>query len=868
MALIYTPGSGWNTSDYKDPLIDLTPYARVDFTFTWNGTNKSGTYTIRLPADRTYTPTSLRNIAFNWGQDNGYIGDKANIEKLTFTQEAVDNVYAGVNTYSEKEAQNTRIENRNAAYDTVLRVASATQGGDYVDKRQLIRNLNLGPTNKAELEYYFKSFYETEKLSTWDPALGASPPYGDFDPEYYKQQNSNLSAEWQNAVANDDLDIIGRYSEDTYYLQHYTTQGKPAGLRGNAAEITEGAQNYIEKTPTDLDLQAVRMLQLGVDMDSQAQRILSVPEISAEWDKAKQGDQYWTALAKEKYLDIDKPDEFAALFRLSERPEDKQISFKYNINSGSGITELEDAVNQAVGEKATVDVKRFGALTQNVLKDTIAEMKKAKAKEGFLDTISSLGGLNEITNINKELTNSILGDTGVGGIFSFTSGPRQEDTLEKSLQKISGIGSSTVYNWQKWFDDTLKAKYDKELELGYTTQEAEQNIKIEAGFARDFIEKYLVPRFNTSRSMNEFVEYLDVRQSEQNPFQTQDMVNAATLIANLRAEQYIDQLKKSPDKYFDSEFYFNPTGNKAREDEYLDQTQTVAKDWEEAKNGSEYWATQAYRFGVDVNDKDAFARMHFQLKGQGKGYDAADDILNASKVSDEIYNKILPALKEEALKSGTIFGQFITPEEFAEELLKGVNPEDQESWQALLEQYGLKDFKGSVDELKDYIASTLRTGSAEEIRQQIKYLNEKRKKPTQQVLGVTYIERPEDYKTTAPAGETALYKTFREAGYQGSEDEFYEKFFPDLDRSEQTALTKAGQGTAFQVEGLDLKDPFASLGTLEKFLADEEEQAVDDSTTKSDSFFNLDLGEDEDGYTKTKSGSQILGEFTSMFKGL
>jgi hypothetical protein len=35
---------------------------------------------------------------------------------------------------------------------------------------------------------------------------------------------------------------------------------------------------------------------------------------------------------------------------------------------------------------------------------------------------------------------------------------------------------------------------------------------------------------------------------------------------------------------------------------------------------------------------------------KGIKFDPADDILNASKVSDYIYTQILPALKEEALK--------------------------------------------------------------------------------------------------------------------------------------------------------------------------------------------------------------------------
>jgi hypothetical protein len=373
--------------------------------------------------------------------------------------------------------------------------------------------------------------------------------------------------------------------------------------------------------------------------------------------------------------------------------------------------------------------------------------------------------------------------------------------------------------------------------------------------------------------MNEFVDYLDVQKTEQNPFQTQDLLNAATLVADLRANQYIDQLKETNPRYFNSEFYFNPTGDKAREDKYLEQTNEVSADWEKAKKGDAYWAQQAYRFGVDINDKDAFARMHFQVKGQSKGYDAADDILNASKVSNQIYDVILPALKQEVLKQGTIFGQFIKPEEFADELLKGLDPNDKGSWQEVLDQYGLSEFKGDIDGLRTYIVGALQTGSAQDIRGQIKYLNEKRKRPTQQLLGVTYIERPEDYtgkgtSTTTGSEETALYKTFKSAGYQGTEDEFYENFFPDVDRSEQTALTKAGSGGVFELSGLDLSNPLASLGTVEKLLADEDEDTTEDTTVDSpSSFFSLGLDDKEDGYTKTKSGSQILGEFTSMFKG-
>ena len=772
--------------------------------------------------------------------------------------------------------QNTK---KNNFYNSVNSIIGATNNSqyDYLDAKAAIAKAAADAGVPAEeLDKMvsqtgnFRTFYANEKVPRWDTALGANPPYGSFDAKYYKEQRPDAKAAWDEAVRNDDLDVIARYDENSFYLQDYTTTGKSLGIRGNPAEVTEQTNRYLETKPTDKTLQDIRDLQLGVDTNTQTNRLLNIPEIKAEWEKAKQGDPYWSQQAKEKYLDPSKPDEFVALFRLSERPQDKQVSLNNNINAGYGVTELEDALNQAVGEKAIVDAKRFGALTQNVLKDTIAEMKKAKAQEQNLALFNSFDGFSEITNINKTLANSILGDTGVGGILSFASSENPEESLEKSLQNITGVNNNATYNWQQWFDTALKTKYDKDLELGYTSQEATQQLKIDADFARQFIDDYLVPRFNTARSMDEFVEYLDVRQEEQNPFQTQDLLNATRQSANLRAQAYLDKLKTTDDRYFDSAFYFNPTGDKARESSYAEQASTVASDWEAAKKGDEYWAQQAYRFGVDVNDKEAFARMHFQVKGQGKGYDGAEDILNAGKVQDEIFNNILPALKAETLKQGSIFGKFVTPDEFADEALRGIDPTDKEAWNETLEQYGLTGVKGSVEEIKEYIKEALRTGSAQEIREKIKYLNEKREKPTQEVLGITYIERPEDFTNTPSESQTELFTTFQSAGYQGTEDDFYAKFFPDVDRSEQIFLTKAGKGTNLETNNIDLSDPFASLGTIGAFL--DEDISTTSSKTKSyspssSSFFSLGSEEDEDTDYKSKTGQTILGEFTSLFKG-
>ena len=155
----------------------------------------------------------------------------------------------------------------------------------------------FGTAISKQLEDEFKTFYRTEKLQRWNPALGAKPQYGDFDPAYYKQQNPNAVKQWQNAVANDDIDITERYGENGFYLQHYTTQGKAAGVRGNAPEQIKAAASYTEK-PTDADIQAARNLQLGIDTGSQTSRLLNIPEVANEWEKAKNRDPYWVQLAK------------------------------------------------------------------------------------------------------------------------------------------------------------------------------------------------------------------------------------------------------------------------------------------------------------------------------------------------------------------------------------------------------------------------------------------------------------------------------------------------------------------------------------------------------------------------------------------
>jgi len=271
--------------------------------------------------------------------------------------------------------------------------------------------------------------------------------------------------------------------------------------------------------------------------------------------------------------------------------------------------------------------------------------------------------------------------------------------------------------------------------------------------------------------------------------------------------------------------------------------------------------------------------------GNPAPFDPAEDIVNMDKVKNLLYDNILPALETQTENTRTIFGNFVRPEEFADDMLEGLDPNQPDTWDEALKELGLEGFEGTLEDLKEYISSTLRTGSAEDIRAQIKYLNEKRKKPDQYLLGVEYITREEDYKPIEKLkGDTQLYKIFQNAGYEGSEDDFYEKVFPDLDPGSQEVLSQVGSKDGkITLEGFgkDYKaDPFAAFAGLTRLTGSDSDifggtteniSDEDKDEDKRDSFrlFGSDDDDDDDGFItgryKTKTGQDILDQYTKSF---
>ena len=799
--------------------------------------------------------------------------------------------------------QGANLNNKNNAINTwssnTKNKLAAAKDGTYaptlnsLDLSGLTDLKNQGLLSEDEYKTYvdtavnsFNSDYLTNKLVKWDPLKqGAQPPTGGFDVDYYKLNTKggvDAAQQWdaaQTAVSVGgnvlpDLDVVGRYSKDSYLHWHYTTQGKAAGERGNAAQSPGITEKYTEVL-TDADYQTYRDQVLGL-----ADRFDNIkdwaeaqnPDVLKEWYNSLPTDQ------KNEYNTGTLP--VPTLDYIPDRLRDK-------IKMTKGATILEGRLSTVLGEKEQQKQKMFGALTQDSLRQAASQLQKAKLQEQQYDFYKGLPGLNEIMTINESISNSILGDTGVGGIFGWMGdNEKTQKNLEKSLFGATGVPSrsNAVYNWQKWFDDELVKRYESGLTIE-DPLDASSTYEIDAKFAKDYINRYLKPRFDNSKSMSEFVSYMDVKQNEQNVFQTQSALDSLRDVADVRSKAYLDGIKASAPLNFNADFYWDPQGNFTEDDPkyqtYQRQKAEIAADWELAKTKGDTekvpgtdrtWNQWAYYYGLNPADKNQFAKLHYQVKGAAAGFDPAKDLITLKDADEYIQNKILPEIANEKLKIGDItFLNFVTPEEYADKLLEGVSPEGQkEEWDKLLQTLGLSAKDMGVAEVKQYIVEAFRTGAAKDIRESIKYLNEKKLTPTQERLGVEYIERPGDAAPTDDPNATALYKIFKNAGYQGNEDEFYGQFMTDIDRGEMELVTQASKGlqASSLFSGLSSKDPFESLVSIQG-LFDEGDKTTSTTTKEqpAPSYFKLFGDDKEDEDYKSKSGQKILGEFTSLFKG-
>lgn len=519
----------------------------------------------------------------------------------------------------------------------------------------------------------------------------------------------------------------------------------------------------------------------------------------------------------------------------------------------------------------------FGALSADVLKQTINEYGRALKQEQMSGLLQNMG-MPSMNNLKQDIKNSILGDMTGGGFLNLGDG------LSKKLDTSLGIGSSVAYNWQKWFEDTLAKRYENMSEIADPT-EANTKYAIEQQFAKSFVNDYLKPRFDTSKSITEFISYMDVKEDEQNVLQTQLASSALKDFANRQAKTYIDELgNKTVERQFDPNFYWNPeliTGTDVTNKKtlYEQQKQDVQNAWDNrngdaaVKDGKD-WKQLAYEYGVDLNNKNDFARLHYTVLGKDKNYDPVADTYTRKDLATFIQGDLANALQSQKASFGNpVFLDFVSAEKKAQEFVDKLDvanlPADLKQ---KLKDLGVNESTDPANEVRDALASVLRTDPALQIREQIRLLNEQKITPTQEQLGYGYIQRKEDEKVDAPAGGSALFNIFKKAGYGGSESEFYTEFFPDATEEDKNlSLTSGAKGkSSTGLEGLigfsmpDFSDPFSAMSSLDTLLGEDSTKSKETYTPTRSNYFKY-FQDEEDAGAPSYFNMDTKSPFSSLF---
>jgi hypothetical protein len=891
----------------------------------------------------------------------------------------------------------------------------------------------------------YRNYYLNERVPRWDPSvlpanlsstvkqrtdLGNNfNKYADDKSGYYidkTTQGRAAKAAWDKAVAEDNLDIVGRYdSLEAYAKQDYLNQitdptrsaADIAAIRGSQErplsplvteyqekvfpdaekqETLDKVQNKIfglvtAKTPgvtgyefrdvqqglSDLITNDKTINKIWTDAKNEVLLGQATGGTPGQWTKLTKSlgvkdsmitdkDSFGTLLSRVATLNAanagDKKiiDDNNALFKTV--LELKQNAVFQDLTSSAPV--VNEAFTASVQASEAEQIKTFGEMRQNILRDTIDQLKIAKQKENNLAFFRSSSVGQELTALTQDIKGSLLGDLGIGGINPLGSSQQNVNKqLDVGLGDIFGTKNGLIYNWEDWFNNEIEKKYaggidipndyvppklrtqsngfvdnatttswkkyddayailktnpndlfaksvvanvptdyvsvadrktvnktwtDYEAQLktaGYVDPQTlaswakydeeydktkvipanapvdyivpEKRMNKDVQFAKDFFSTYLKPRYDNAQTITEFQDYIDVVKNTQNPFQTQDRLNALKLAAETSVSKWFAELQKAGDSKFNADYYFDPgkylkdkgIGDSANpligaeafnSDQYtkflsteagaaLQKTQQqqadkVNADWTAAQKGETTtnadgkiinWLQEAYNYGVDVTDKEAFARLHYQLTGlnapkldangniirNAKGdietqpYDAAPNVY-APEVSQLYISYVLtPILIDKANKIGSVFGEFIKPSDYVEQVLKAVNlPENKEQWANILQKNGL-DPNSSLTELKDTLVNALTQDSTLDIKTRLGKLIEEGKTPTQTELGVEYLQKPTVSGTTTAA--SGVYAIFKNAGYSGNEKDFYATFLPDASQEDinimNAAYTPAGK---------------------------------------------------------------------------
>lgn len=463
-------------------------------------------------------------------------------------------------------------------------------------------------------------------------------------------------------------------------------------------------------------------------------------------------------------------------------------------------TEVQQSRQPIDADQETVDQAK------NLIKNTI----KNQLDQNVDDiNISDLATATKIAALKKDVfqqarskleTQKMYEETNLNSVFNSLNSMYQDMASDLGVKpeffKLNQFQSNINYNWQNWFENELRERYDPNNPrniIKTVVGNSEEDTKL----AVSFVQNYLQRRFDASKSLSEFIDYVNplegnpvLESSKETAWQkyTQDSLNTLTgsiddpksvlgnFWTNLQAawargrefnsEIYLQQplvqtdvkslrvsdLQQNLRKINDVALSKETTSLAPKDLKDVNLVGVDSNNDEELKRQIELyqqWFNVAYSNGVDLTDADQFSRLHYATYVKGpdnpilqleSGRDL--NINNQELITSEEVRKILDQVQGLSLQAAEYakqiqFGTFKTPEEYIFDMVK-----NSDSYQT--KTVGDVDISELMTDVISEFSGVISTYAGEIIRQQIRAVLNENKKPDQDQLGVNYIQRTKD----------------------------------------------------------------------------------------------------------------------------
>jgi len=879
---------------------------------------------------------------------------------------------------------------------TVLqaRIAQGTMNQYLNFKSALNNGINLSKNGKNQLLKAFDKFYkknvvkpfDTKQVPGYAPASpGQTEGVGDkfFDPIFYLENNPDVKAEYDKAVAEGNLDITARFTDlNSFAGGNYVMKGIPEGRAPNAfaqkgkfqgtedeligfegaAPATETAIRGFKAAQEGQITEDAVITAAGEDLTQRTEQFgLLAEDVLRQTinrlERAQRQQNQFDLLGNlggfNEILNIGTNAANSLLGDLPGIPPGVRDQIEGTFNSALGtfgnstIVNWQNFFEKDLTERYAKDYnEKFAALEleKDIFENAIPSSDDfaayvqsrddvlAKYNERIAGLVPGDPNFISISQFGKEFYDANKSNPNFrsraleekGEVFDTETGKFKDsflreigfqtsDEVVEYLQNAPGgqdvlktltgtrfvVGGRELdpYARIKELDDEIKRIDDpNNPDFDFVGRLRDENgniraVNVDSQFARDFINDYLRPRFNASKSINEFINFINVDEEFQNPFQTQTTQDSLNNLATQKTQEFLNNLKPV-NETFDARFFENPFFNRPVEEQKAAdgsryerklefQKDFFASELKKAQAGDPKYINALLTRGVAVEpsltfdgslvysiDKAGFARTLFDITRGGKDIEGNEILLDGAPITFAAFDNpidpdrikqfqnfdLIPSLIGQVERDGTsVFGDFISPEEFTEGVLDdaGIGPNT-----AAGRQLALAGGDDELDDIRNTISSVIAGDETLELRERIKELAEAGEEITQKTLGVDYIERETDKEASVGPG-AGLFGIFQQAGFRGTEKEFYESFFPGQSKEE----VKAEFGDFDLLSGLNTSSPQAALSSIGSFLD------APLTPPSPDSFSDFDNTDNRIGTRKSRSGQSFLDDFTSDLGG-